>query len=92
MTEVLTQDQIAFYEENGYLILERHLPDTWLETISGEIARPKAANPNAAPATFSAVRRDEDCPKMGSFGCSVLEESSVVFVIRSSHDFARRGS
>lgn len=39
MTEVLTPDQIAFYEENGYLVLERHLPDNWLETIHNEIAR-----------------------------------------------------
>ena len=39
MTEVLTPDQIAFYEENGYLVLERHLPDSWLETIRNEIAR-----------------------------------------------------
>ena len=39
MTEVLTPDQITFYKDNGYLVLERHLPDTWLETIRAEIAR-----------------------------------------------------
>ncbi|MBT8418527.1 MAG: phytanoyl-CoA dioxygenase family protein [Silicimonas sp.] len=39
MPEVLTADQIATYNETGYLVLERHLPDDWLETIRAEIAR-----------------------------------------------------
>ena len=37
--EILTDDQIASYNENGYLVLERHLPDTWLDRIRAEIAR-----------------------------------------------------
>lgn len=37
--EILTDDQIAFYEENGYLVLERHLPMEWIEKIRAEIAR-----------------------------------------------------
>lgn len=39
MPEVLTDDQIASYDEQGYLVLERHLPDAWIDTIRAEIAR-----------------------------------------------------
>lgn len=39
MTEVLTNDQIAHYEEHGYLVLERHLPKNILSDIRAEIAR-----------------------------------------------------
>ena len=39
MTEVLTADQAAFYEENGYLVLKRHLPGEWIASIRTEIAR-----------------------------------------------------
>lgn len=39
MPEVLSPDQIASYNDTGYLVLERHLPDTWLDRIRAEIAR-----------------------------------------------------
>lgn len=39
MPETLTADQIARYDETGYLILERRLPETWLARIRDEIAR-----------------------------------------------------
>ena len=39
MTEVLSADQIAHYEEHGYLVLERHLPEDILANIRAEIAR-----------------------------------------------------
>lgn len=39
MTEVLSADQIAYYEEHGYLVLERHLPEDILTSIRAEIAR-----------------------------------------------------
>lgn len=39
MTEVLSAEQIARYEEQGYLVLERHLPDAILGDIRAEIAR-----------------------------------------------------
>jgi len=39
MTEVLSADQIAQYDEQGYLVLERHLPETVLDDIRAEIAR-----------------------------------------------------
>lgn len=39
MPEVLTPDQIAFYEENGYLVLERRLPEAWIAKLRAEIAR-----------------------------------------------------
>ena len=39
MTEVLTQAQIEHYDEHGYLVLERHLPDDWIGKIRAEIAR-----------------------------------------------------
>ena len=39
MTEVLSAEQIAHYEEHGYLVLERHLPDEILASIRAEIAR-----------------------------------------------------
>ena len=42
MTEVLTPDQIAFYEENGYLVLERHLDMAVIQDIRDEIARLEA--------------------------------------------------
>lgn len=39
MTEVLTEAQIAQYETQGYLVLERHLPEAILATIRAEITR-----------------------------------------------------
>ena len=39
MPEVLTPDQIRSFNETGYLVLERHLPDTIIENIRAEIAR-----------------------------------------------------
>lgn len=39
MTKVLSADQIAHYEEHGYLVLERHLPEDILANIRAEIAR-----------------------------------------------------
>ncbi|MET1416019.1 phytanoyl-CoA dioxygenase family protein [Roseibium sp. HPY-6] len=39
MTEVLSESQIAFYRDNGYLVLERHLPDTVIGDIRAEISR-----------------------------------------------------
>lgn len=39
MSEVLTPDQIAFYEENGYLVLENRIPDAIMGQIRAEIAR-----------------------------------------------------
>lgn len=39
MTETLTQNQIAFYEEHGYLILENRVPDAIMDEIRAEIAR-----------------------------------------------------
>ncbi len=37
--EVLSDDQINFYQENGYLILENHIPMDIIENIRAEIAR-----------------------------------------------------
>lgn len=39
MTEVLSKAQIASYRETGYLVLERHIPETILADIRSEIAR-----------------------------------------------------
>ncbi|WP_299478273.1 phytanoyl-CoA dioxygenase family protein [uncultured Roseibium sp.] len=39
MPEVLSQSQIAFYRDNGYLVLERRLPDTVIDDIRAEISR-----------------------------------------------------
>ena len=39
MPETLTPDQIDFYEEHGYLILEDRLPTQVIETLRTEIAR-----------------------------------------------------
>ncbi len=39
MSEVLTEDQKRFYEESGYLVLERHLPANVIDSIRAEIAR-----------------------------------------------------
>lgn len=39
MTEVLTQDQIAFYKDNGYLVVENRIPDSIISEIRAEIAR-----------------------------------------------------
>ena len=55
MTEVLTQDQIDQYEANGYLVLERRIPQEWLDRIHAEIARFEA---EAAPMTASNDRLD----------------------------------
>ena len=39
MPETLTQDQIAFYQESGYLVLENQIPDSWMHRIRTEISR-----------------------------------------------------
>lgn len=39
MSEVLSADQIAFYEREGYLILENRVPDEVMQAIRAEIAR-----------------------------------------------------
>lgn len=39
MTEVLSDAQIAQYEETGYLVLESHLPQSILDSLRAEIAR-----------------------------------------------------
>ncbi len=39
MSEILNDAQIAFYRDNGYLVLERHLPEDILENIRSEIMR-----------------------------------------------------
>ena len=37
--EALSQDQIQFYQDNGYLVLERRVPENIIEEIRSEIAR-----------------------------------------------------
>ncbi len=39
MPEVLSSDQIAGYNENGYLVLENQVPADWIAKIRDEIAR-----------------------------------------------------
>ena len=39
MPEVLSPDQIAGYNENGYLVLENQVPADWIAKIRDEIAR-----------------------------------------------------
>ncbi|WP_170473254.1 phytanoyl-CoA dioxygenase family protein [Ruegeria arenilitoris] len=39
MTEVLSNEQVASYRENGYLLLENHLPESILIEIRNEIRR-----------------------------------------------------
>ncbi|MBX2886439.1 MAG: phytanoyl-CoA dioxygenase family protein [Granulosicoccus sp.] len=39
MNEVLTDDQIAFYQDNGYLVLESHVPGDVISNIRSEIVR-----------------------------------------------------
>ncbi len=39
MNDGLRQDQIDFYNQNGYLVLERRIPDTIIRAIRDEIAR-----------------------------------------------------
>lgn len=39
MTEVLSTKQIGFYRENGFLLLEKHIPEGTLIDIRNEIAR-----------------------------------------------------
>lgn len=38
-TETLNPEQIAFFDTNGYLVLENRIPDTILDDIRAEIAR-----------------------------------------------------
>ena len=39
MPEQLTSQQIRFYEEYGYLVIENQIPDAWLAKIRAEIVR-----------------------------------------------------
>jgi ectoine hydroxylase-related dioxygenase (phytanoyl-CoA dioxygenase family) len=39
MSEVLTQDQIDFYNKKGYLIVENQIPDDVIANIRTEITR-----------------------------------------------------
>jgi len=37
--EVLSEDQVGFYRDNGYLLLEARIPPAFLQRLRGEIAR-----------------------------------------------------
>ncbi len=37
--EILTPEQVSFYNDNGYLLLENHLPMSVVESLRAEIAR-----------------------------------------------------
>ena len=64
MQEVLSPDQIAFYDENGYLVLENRIPQVWIENIRAEIAR---FEEEAATLTASDDRLDlEDTHSLGN--------------------------
>jgi len=39
MAEALTREQVGFYDDNGYLVLEKRVPDTIMDAIRAEIAR-----------------------------------------------------
>ena len=39
MTEVLNQDQIDHYNDQGYLVLENAIPPEWMTKIHEEIER-----------------------------------------------------
>lgn len=39
MSEVLSPEQVSFYEENGYLILKNQIPAAWIEKIRAEIVQ-----------------------------------------------------
>ena len=39
MSEVLSPEQVSFYEKNGYLILENQIHPAWIEKIRAEIVR-----------------------------------------------------
>ena len=39
MAEQLSTAQIAQYDENGYLLLERQIPEEWLAKLRAEISR-----------------------------------------------------
>ena len=39
MTEVLSREQVDFYNDNGYLVLEKRVPDDIMAAIRAEIAR-----------------------------------------------------
>ncbi|WP_298915455.1 phytanoyl-CoA dioxygenase family protein [uncultured Roseobacter sp.] len=39
MPETLTPDQIAHYQEHGYLVLQNQIPQVWLDRLHAEIAR-----------------------------------------------------
>lgn len=39
MPEILSPNQISFFQEHGYLVLENQIPQDWLSRIHAEIAR-----------------------------------------------------
>ena len=39
MSEVLSPEQVSFYQENGYLVIENQIPDAWIKKIRSEIVR-----------------------------------------------------
>lgn len=55
MPEVLSPEQIARYEETGYLVLENQIPAGWIDKIRAEITRFEA---EAATMTASNARLD----------------------------------
>ncbi len=38
-TRVLSEDQVRFYRDNGYLVLERMIPDDWLGRLRAAAGR-----------------------------------------------------
>ena len=55
MPEVLTPEQIADYDRQGYLVLEKQIPDEWIAKVRDEITRFEA---EAATMTASNDRLD----------------------------------
>ena len=91
MPEALSAEQIAFYEEHGYLVLERRIPMDIIEAIRAEIAR---FEQEARGLTASNDRLDledshrADAPRLRRIKLPHKISDVVASLIRSDHALA----
>ena len=91
MSEVLSQDQIEFYGDNGYLVLENRVPDAIMDAIRSEIER---FNEMARGMTASDDKLDledthsPDAPRIRRVKLPHTQSEVVADLMRSDHILA----
>ena len=89
--EVLSRDQIAFYNDNGYLLLESRIPMPVIEAIRAEIARFEAAARGMTDSDDKLDLEDThtpDNPRLRRVKLPHTQSEVVADLLRSDHILA----